>query len=43
MQKLTRITLSTGEMAIYLDGWYPPVMQRRLICVTRNRHCGRSA
>lgn len=22
MQKLTRVTLSTGEMAIYLDGWY---------------------
>lgn len=22
MQKLTRITLSSGEMAIYLDGWY---------------------
>lgn len=22
MQKLTRITLSTGEKALYLDGWY---------------------
>jgi len=22
MHKLTRITLSSGEMAIYLDGWY---------------------
>lgn len=22
MQKLTRITLSSGEMALYLDGWY---------------------
>ncbi|KIS43904.1 hypothetical protein [Kosakonia radicincitans] len=29
MQKLTRVTLSTREMVIYLDGWYLTSSEQR--------------